>query len=797
MTSATISISNDVPTAALRSPDTVMRLARMGSFHPTRLSFMQALLRRISREGWRYERRLWEVDAKGVGRAVYCLHAPNHTYSLVAFAHDLPDAMRSDRVIATAWDATFTLFDGVPDEQDLQRLQANVPLQEAGRVSDRELTLARANRSVRLWSHVIERLASGLQPDTQLVESVGYLMRTTAVYGSGKFGAADRAAVAQRPELKAPFRAEMMTVWLIRAFTLDLVEHIAHQQGGDTAVTVEPGLRRRFGVGNSTGLGMAPFLLNHPVLVHRWMAAREQALARVRGVARATPAAVRTFEAALAHAQINAQQWQSEHTVQIAKLADLRADLALLEGQVRADVLSGAQPWDRLYQWAETHLTLEGQEQLVALMLEPYGELIDDLADAMDAEELAPFTIDGAMRLDSLRELITRHYAWATAIDFADADGRARFWYVSEEKLEPRLGERASEDGAERELPLCVAEQVQALAKDLSGTDGAQTVATFLLANPAHRHVVRRVQQAEHHPYAEVRDNLIAADMLPIDLLRCKLSFFGANRFDPRSDRWVRISMYQDAPFPHTLCGPADPKVRSAAHIARTQVAMEDSERVRYTLSEIEALSRKAARGCGMDWGLADEAGKAARWLSSHGLPGAEVLARLLMRNDGKPFTILCPVELATGPWHGRSEELCPLIAGASLVDRAALLIANQETSLARIAHPILTLPFVARAAALTRQSLQLSWPGVRIDCLTDGIVIDADPVSLLTEVVPGITVRTTPASARGAARAPSAASQPVASEALETLTRLAHRTLVPATEASRAGAGASTRDAD
>ena len=42
-----------------------------------------------------------------------------------------------------------------------------------------------------------------------------------------------------------------------------------------------------------------------------------------------------------------------------------------------------------------------------------------------------------------------------------------------------------------------------------------------------------------------------ASDMLPIDILRCKLSFFGATRFDPRSDRWVRICMYQDAPFPH------------------------------------------------------------------------------------------------------------------------------------------------------------------------------------------------------------------------------------------------------
>ena len=93
-----------------RSPDTVMRLARMGSFHHSRLSFMRALLRRVVRERWTFERPLWEIDADGVGRAVYTMRTPNRAYSLVAFAHDLPDEMRSDRVIATAWDATFGRF---------------------------------------------------------------------------------------------------------------------------------------------------------------------------------------------------------------------------------------------------------------------------------------------------------------------------------------------------------------------------------------------------------------------------------------------------------------------------------------------------------------------------------------------------------------------------------------------------------------------------------------------------------------------------------------------------------------
>ena len=142
-----------------RSPDLVMTLARMGAAHPTRLSFLRQLLRRMESEGWRFDRPLWDINAKGVGRAVYRAIGPVRTYSLVAFAHDLPDEMRSDRVIATAWDATFALFDGNPTPEDIARLEANVPLQEAGRITPHELSLSRANRSVRLFAHVVDRLA--------------------------------------------------------------------------------------------------------------------------------------------------------------------------------------------------------------------------------------------------------------------------------------------------------------------------------------------------------------------------------------------------------------------------------------------------------------------------------------------------------------------------------------------------------------------------------------------------------------------------------------------------------------
>lgn len=540
-------------TMALRPPDEVMRLDRLGAAHPTRLSFLRALLRRVEGEGWSYRRTAWEIDPEGFGHAVLTVVAPASTYSLVAFSTPLADEMRTDRVIAEAWDTSYVLYDGVPDAAEIARLRANAPRQEAGRFTERDLVLARANKSVRLFAHVAESLASGHQPDADLLASVGYLMRTTAVYGNGKFGIADRDRIAGRTELAGPFRAEMLAVWLIRAFTLDLVEHVAAAQGGARATTLDPALRRSLGVGNSTGLGMAPFLVRHPLLVHRWFHARETALARVRGLADAGPAEQAAFLAALAAMRQTVCRWHTEDQVQAPRVAVLADDLAALAAAA-GPLLSGPTPWNALYRHACDALSVEGQEAVVALLLEPHGALVDDLAETMQADEDTVFRIDGTMTVGALVAQLAAHYAWVRRFDFSDPASEARFWYVSEEKLEPRLGERGAEDGAEREQPLAVARDVSRLEAALLAAPQDEPVAAFLMRRPDFRHVVRRVQIAIGHPYAEVRDNLVGATMRPVDLLRAKLAFFGASRFDPRSDRWLRISLFADAPFPEEIC---------------------------------------------------------------------------------------------------------------------------------------------------------------------------------------------------------------------------------------------------
>ncbi len=537
----------------LRSPLEVMSLKRMGCAHQNRLSFMRVLLRRLKKQKWTFRKTRWSIDDQGYGQAVYTVYGPDRSYSLVAFSHELADEQRSDRVIATAWDATFTLFDGVPQESDLQRLQNNVPKQEAGRISNNELSLSRANRSVRLWSHVVDQLAQGMQPDRDKVEAVGYLMRTTAVYGSGKFGTADRKKIADRDELHQPFQAEMLSVWLTRAFTLDLVEHIAAAKGGDHAVTIEPELRRRFGVGNSTGLGMAPFIMNHPVLINNWVLAREQAFVKVRSIEQALQVDIDRFKQKFLEARQNVEEWHSQHSIQQQKLADLKQDIGLIERYLECENLLQKFPWNRFFQWSTQELTTEGQELLLSLMLEPYAEMVDSLAETMDADEEQYLLINGTQTLSAVCDDIRKHCSWALSIDYQQQSNRACFWYTSAEKLEPRVGQRFEESGAELELPLATGFFINELLQDLEAETESLTLADFLMKHPQHRHAVRRLQILKSHPYAEVCDNLLAVTMLPIDLLRFKLAFFGATKFDPRSDRWVRICMYQDVPFPHEL----------------------------------------------------------------------------------------------------------------------------------------------------------------------------------------------------------------------------------------------------
>jgi hypothetical protein len=336
----------------LRDPNVVMKLSKLGSFHQSKLSFLRSFLKEF--KDWNYKRDLFELNALGFGTAVYSFKKDNRVYSLICFANKLDENERSDRVIATKWDAAFTLYDGVPKKQDIERLRNEVPKQEVGRLSYKELTLSRANKSVRVFNHVVDSLSEGKQPDTSLLSSVGYLYRTTAVYGSGKFGLADRFRIKDREEIYGPFRLEMMLVYLVRQFTFDQVNHVAKNKNPKKAINLDPEICKSLGIGNSTGLGMAPFIVNHPTLLNNWVLARETVLKEIREIKKVEKKDSDLFMKYLKKSIKNITSWNTDSEYQQKKIKFLLKDLNNFISFIEKNFnFSNEFAFNKIYLWLE------------------------------------------------------------------------------------------------------------------------------------------------------------------------------------------------------------------------------------------------------------------------------------------------------------------------------------------------------------------------------------------------------------------------------------------------------------
>ena len=536
----------------LRDPKIVMKLSRLGSFHQSKLSFLRSFLNEF--KDWKYNRDFFDLNDRGYGVAVYSFSKDKKTYSLVCFANELKDEERSDRVIATKWDAAFALYDGIPSKIDIDRLSQNVPKQEVGRLSYKELTLSRANRSVRAFNYVVECLSKGIQPNTNELSKVGYLYRTTAVYGSGKFGLADRFRIKNRDEINGPFRLEMMLVYLVRQFTFDQVNHIAKHKNPKDAVELDLDICRNLGIGNSTGLGMAPFIVNHPSLLNNWILAKETALKKIREIEKVSEEEFKIFYNCLTKSLKNVTSWNTDSEYQKKKIENLINDLQNLINYLKDNIHeSNFYIFDKLYNWAEENLSEEGVEYLVSIMMEPYNKITDPLISQMSSDEDSSFNIPVDRTINDLREIIEKNYSDILKIDFSKNENNKKFWFISKNKEEPRIGDRFEDNGSELEQPTAIARDIKKLYETIFNLKNSLKIGKFLVQNNDLRHIVRRVFITEKYPYSEIQDNTIGSKLVPIDMLRLKLSFFGAVKFDPRSDKWLRICMFQGAPLPNEL----------------------------------------------------------------------------------------------------------------------------------------------------------------------------------------------------------------------------------------------------
>ena len=536
----------------LRDPKFLMKLSKLGSFHQSKLSFLRSFLSEF--KDWKYSRDLFQLNDKGHGRAVYSFTKNKRTYSLICFANEIKDDERSDRVIATKWDAAFTLFDGIPSKEDIDRLNNNVPKQEVGRLSYKELTLSRANKSVRVFDHVVDSLSNGEQPNKEILSKVGYLYRTTAVYGSGKFGLADRFRIKNREEIRGPFRLEMMLVYLVRQFTFDQVNHIAKNKNPKLAVELDPAISRNLGIGNSTGLGMAPFIVNHPTLLNNWIHARETALKQIREIEKVSKNEIDIFYNCLIKSLKNITSWHTDSEFQKEKIKGLIEDLKKFIKFMKEDFkFQNSYQFNQIYNWSEENLNDECIEYIVSMMMEPYDNIVNPLITQMSSDEEEHFNIPVDRTMEDLRNILENKYSEILKIDFLKDENNQNFWFISKNKEEPRIGDRYIDEGSDLEQPLAIARDINKLYEAVFTKKNSSKIGKFLKDNKHLRHVVRRAFIAEKFPYSEIQDNTIGSKLVPIDMLRLKLSFFGAIKFDPRSDKWLRICMFQGAPLPSEL----------------------------------------------------------------------------------------------------------------------------------------------------------------------------------------------------------------------------------------------------
>ncbi|EDP60650.1 hypothetical protein [Vibrio sp. AND4] len=535
----------------LRNAATVMAPDRLGAMHQNRISFVRSLVRKMARQKWKVSKHEWQLCPSGFGHVIYKLATPDDVYHLVVFCDEIADEERNDRVISEKWDVTFALVKGEVHVELLEQLRANVPLQEAGRNPNNVIVLARANKSVRVFEYLVATLARGEQPDPNELAEVGYILRTTAVYGNGKFGIADFKLLENNTDFNQAFSAQMCAVYILREFSLDWVHYLALQQGGDNAIALHKDLQRYLGIGNATGLGMAPYLINHPCVVDQWMTSRERAFAQVLEMP-CEPYQEVPLKTLLAKAQLHLEQVRTINARQDQLNSHAIEDLRTLRSHL-SNLMAEQEHWAGVFKQC-TVMSLEAQEILTSCLIELYPSLVDVFETQMNSDE--SLSISGGKSVKDVLQILESKYRWSIDADYSLAENNYWFWYRSQDKEEPRLGVRGEENGEDRELPLDIGRQVNRLYHALRTSQPETSLAEFLLQHPQYRTITRRVWTLGHRKMGDIQMNVLRKDALPMHLLRCKLAMFGATKFDPRSDRWVRVTFFQGAPLLNEINNP-------------------------------------------------------------------------------------------------------------------------------------------------------------------------------------------------------------------------------------------------
>ncbi|CAM5579810.1 hypothetical protein STENM36S_08535 [Streptomyces tendae] len=532
------------PAAELMTP------TALSSLQAGRLSSARSLVNRMLREDWRVERRSLTVEADGSGEAVYRIHTADRVMDFVAFAFPPSSQERTLRIFDLGWDMMGALLDGPATAEDIEHTRNEMPRLYHGRATAHTLTWCRANRSLRVFEHVVEALAAGRQPDTVALARVGYLMRNIGLDGNGTFGTRTFVAYGEDHPLAVPYHAQLLSAYMMRELSADLVEALAARRS-DTAVALDPQVRRFLGVGNSSALGLVLWVGNHPVLVDRWISLREQALCHARGLGAAPGSAVGdALVALLERAALYHSEDVNEYTCFTPAeriVADLRRVLAAIPQRAAAAGADGRVPTVAELVDGVEGVCDEAAEVVNSVLTELDPGESDRLAAELTVDET--FRRDGSTAVGELRALLAEQYAWALAVDRTAPGAVANTWYKSRSAEEPRCGATSELPEGTVDLTVDVPGMVQHLDGVLAAEDPALPVGRLLARRPELRGAVERLQSLAGHAYGVPHANIRDAAFVPARIIRlANAALYGLERTKDYLGRDLRGVIFQGAP---------------------------------------------------------------------------------------------------------------------------------------------------------------------------------------------------------------------------------------------------------
>ncbi|MFC7212576.1 hypothetical protein ACFQO4_00560 [Saliphagus sp. GCM10025334] len=499
-------------------------------------------------EQWEIDLRKISLDEQGNGRAQYSITTPSHEFSFPIFSQKISEEEKTDRITADTWDMWGFLCEGNPDREFVDWQFEELPSVRKGRASPENVLIwTRGNRSSRFFDHIIEALVEGRQPDIDFLAQGGYLIRSSGYYGNGLNGTKVFKAFEEDHPLNEPYLAQMFAAYMWRIFGYDLADAIAKERADDAA-TLDYSVRKYLGTGNSSGMGVALFAVNHPKLIHTWLRTREIAVARVKTV-KPTSDDVRRLVNIMSRAEV----WFSEDESDSKEffLSKSRIADGLKRIRKRVERSNEIDTWEDISSWAEDNFEPEIQEILYSLLMDTHPDVYKGLESALITSQKTD--VQPEMTVSRLQSIIASDYQWALNITMSEPGANENFWYRSVKGEEPRLGKKGKSEAEKYALPVDIALQVQQLEHELRSFDGSTSVADVLFEHPEYRYIIERIQSVHGLPYAEIQGNLLDADFIPLHLVALVKSFWGIQKTHPANKGWVKGTFFQGAPLPEDI----------------------------------------------------------------------------------------------------------------------------------------------------------------------------------------------------------------------------------------------------